>query len=301
MAYEATFDARGYAQRMPMYLDRHDSPGVTAEELAEAHRLDTEIQEKYGVHYNTYWFDPDRGTVFCLAEGPSERAVVAVHEEAHGQLPSAVIELDPTAPLNALLGPLPTHPVGTAYSEPAMRAIVFTDIRGSVAQTIELGDDGHMAVLRAHNDIVRRALEQHAGREVKHTGDGIMAAFGSVSAAVEFAINAQRAFAVWNAESEPPLHVGIGISAGEPVTGDNDDLFGAAVQLAARLCGAAEAGDIAVSVAVRELCLGKRFGFVERGAMPLKGIPEPVHVYAVAWRDRPPDVVVTPSSVTGAP
>ena len=114
-----------------MYLDRHDAPGVTAEELAEAHRLDTEIQEKHGVRFNTYWFDPDRGTVFCLAEGPSERAVVAVHEEAHGQLPSAVIELDPAAPLNALLGPLPTHPVGTAYSEPAMRAIVFTDIRGS--------------------------------------------------------------------------------------------------------------------------------------------------------------------------
>ena len=166
-----------------------------------------------------------------------------------------------------------------------MRAIVFTDIRGSVAQTIELGDDGHMAVLRAHNEIVRRALQEHAGREVKHTGDGIMAAFGSTSTAVEFAIDAQRAFAAWNAESEPPLHVGIGISAGEPVTGDNDDLFGAAVQLAARLCGAAEAGDIAVSVAVRELCIGKRFGFVERGAMPLKGIPEPVHVYAVAWRD----------------
>jgi class 3 adenylate cyclase len=142
-----------------------------------------------------------------------------------------------------------------------------------------------MVVLRAHNDIVRRALEQHGGREVKHTGDGIMAAFGSVSAAVEFAIDAQRAFTVWNAESESPLHVGIGISAGEPVTGDNDDLFGAAVQLAARLCGAAEAGDIAVSVAVRELCVGKRFGFVERGAIPLKGIPEPVHVYAVAWHD----------------
>lgn len=270
---------------MPMYLDRHDSPGVTAEELAEAHRVDTEIQEKYGVRYSTYWFDPDRGTVFCLAEGPSEQAVVAVHEESHGVLPSAVIELDTNAPLNALLGPLPTHPVGTAYSEPAMRAIVFTDLCGSVAQTIELGDDGHMAVLRAHDDIVRRSLQQHAGREVKHTGDGIMAAFGSVSAAVEFAIDAQRAFAGWNAKSEPPLHVAIGISAGEPVTGDNDDLFGAAVQLAARLCGAAESGDIAVSVAVRELCLGKRFDFVERGATPLKGIPEPVHVYSVTWRD----------------
>ncbi len=268
-----------------MYLDRHDAPGITAEELAEAHRRDTEVQERYGVRYSTYWFDPDRGTVFCLAEGPDEHAVIAAHEEAHGQLPSAVIELDPSAPLNALLGPLPTHPVGTAYSAPAMRAIVFTDIRDSVAQTIELGDEGHMAVLRAHNDIVRRELDEQGGREVKHTGDGIMAAFASVSCAVEFAINAQRAFADWNAVSEIPLHVGVGISAGEPVTGDDDDLFGAVVQLAARLCGTAEPGDIAVSVAVRELCLGKRFNFVERGPLPLKGLPQPVPVYAVAWRE----------------
>jgi class 3 adenylate cyclase len=267
-----------------MYLDRHDAPGITAEELAEAHRLDTEIQEKHGVRYNTYWFDPDRGTVFCLAEGPSEAAVVAVHEEAHGQLPSAVIELDPTAPLNAMLGPVPTHPIGTAYSETALRAIVFTDIRGSVAQTMEVGDDGHMAVLRAHNEIVRRALDEHGGREVKHTGDGIMAAFMAVSSAVAFAIDAQRAFGAWSAESEPPLRVGIGINAGEPVTDDNDDLFGAAVQLAARLCGAAEAGDIAVSVAVKELCVGKPFDFLDRGAIPLKGIPEPVRVYAVSAR-----------------
>jgi class 3 adenylate cyclase len=268
-----------------MYLDRHDTPGVSAEELAEAHRMDSEIQERYGVRYHTYWFDPDRGTVFCLAEGPSEQAIVTVHQEAHGQMASAVIELDPNAPLNAMLGPLPTHPIGTAYAEPAMRAIVFTDIRGSVAQTIELGDDAHMTVLRAHDDIVRRTLEQHGGREVKHTGDGIMAAFGSVSAAVEFAIDAQRAFVDWNASSQVPLHVGIGISAGEPVTGDNDDLFGAAVQLAARLCGAADGGDIAVSVAVRELCVGKRFGFDDRGALPLKGIPDPVQVFAVAWRE----------------
>lgn len=268
-----------------MYLDRHDAPGVSAEELAEAHRLDTETQEKYGVRYHTYWFDPDRGTVFCLAEGPNEQAIVTVHQEAHGQMATSVIELDPNAPLNSMLGPLPTHPVGTAYSEPALRAIVFTDIRGSVAQTIELGDEGHMVVLRAHDDIVRRTLEQHAGREVKHTGDGIMAAFGSVSAAVEFAINAQRAFDAWNAESETPLQVGIGISAGEPVTGDNDDLFGAAVQLAARLCGAAEQGAITVSVAVRELCVGKRFGFNDCGAVALKGIAEPVQVFSVAWRE----------------
>lgn len=268
-----------------MFLDRHDAPGVTAEEIADAHRADTEVQEKYGVSYSTYWFDPDHGTVFCLAEGPDEHAVVAVHEEAHGLLPSAVIELDPSTPLNALLGPTPAHPVGTPYTEPAMRAILFTDMRGSVAQTIELGDEAHMTALRAHDDIVRRALEANGGREVKHTGDGIMAAFASVSAAVECAIAMQRAFAAWNAESEPPLHVGIGISAGEPVTGDNDDLFGAAVQVAARLCGVADAGEIAVSSVVKDLSLGKRFTFVDRGLTSLKGLPEPVPVFGVSWAD----------------
>lgn len=268
-----------------MFIDRHDAPGVTAEELADAHRLDVAVQAKHGVRYHTYWFDPDRGSVFCLAEGPSERAIVAVHEEAHGMAASAVIEIDPAAPLNTFLGPVPAHQVGTAYTAPAMRAIVFTDVRGSVAQTHELGDDGHMTVLREHNEIVRRHLGAHSGREVKHTGDGIMAAFTSVTSAVEFAIAAQQSFDARNSDAATLLDVGIGISAGEPVTDDNDDLFGAAVQLAARLCDAAAPGDIAVSIVVRELCIGKRFSFVDRGAMQLKGMPEPVRTYAVSWRE----------------
>jgi class 3 adenylate cyclase len=72
---------------------------------------------------------------------------------------------------------------------------------------------------------------------------------------------------------------------GEPVTDDNDDLFGAAVQLAARLCDAAPAGDIVVSIAVRELCMGKQFRFEDRGTIPIKGLPELTQAYAVTWRD----------------
>jgi class 3 adenylate cyclase len=140
-----------------------------------------------------------------------------------------------------------------------MRAIVFTDLAGSVEQTSRLGDDGHLEVLRVHNKIVRDALADNGGREVKHTGDGIMAAFSSVASAVAFAIAAQRAFRDHNRSSAVPVDVKIGISAGEPVTDDSDDLFGAAVQLAARLCGSASAGEIVASVAVRELSAGKRF------------------------------------------
>jgi class 3 adenylate cyclase len=270
---------------MPLYMDRHDAPGISPEELADLHTRDVEVQQRHRVHYHTYWFDPANGSVFCLAEGPTKQALEAVHQEAHGQLASTIVELDPNVPLNKLLGALPEFPPGTPYEAPAMRAILFTDLSGSVEQTSRLGDDGHMVLLRAHNKIVRDALVSHGGREVKHTGDGIMAAFNSVASAVAFAITAQQAFRDHNEGSVDSLDVKIGISAGEPVTDDNDDLFGASVQLAARLCAAASAAEILVSLAVRELCVGKQFCFQDRERVQLKGLPEPTIAYRVSWRD----------------
>jgi class 3 adenylate cyclase len=267
-----------------MFLDRHDAIDATPEDVAAAHLRDMEVEGAYGVKYYTYWFDRDNRTVFCLCEGPDREAVEAVHREAHGLMATAVIEIDSNAPLNAMLAPMPQHAPGTAYTASAVRAIVFTDICGSVAQTHELGDDGHMLVLREHNEIVRSRLAEHDGREVKHTGDGIMAAFSSVAAAVAFASEVQRALDVRNASAGSPLHVSIGISAGEPLTDESDDLFGAAVQLAARLCAAAEPGEIAVSLAVRELCIGKPFVFADRGTATLKGLPQPVQIFCVTWR-----------------
>jgi class 3 adenylate cyclase len=268
-----------------MYIDRHDLPGISPEELAEAHYLDLAAQDQFEVRYHTYWFDPANGSVFCLAEGPSQEAIEAVHRQAHGQLASAIIEIDPTAPLNAFFDRLPNHPAGTAYVAPAMRAIVFTDICGSVAQTRRLGDDGHMQVLREHDRIVRAELASHNGREVKHTGDGIMAVFTSSASAIAFAITVQRTLSRRNQNAATPFQVSIGISAGEPVTDASGDLFGAAVQLAALLCNAASPGDISVSLAVRELCIGKTFRFEDRGRIALKGLDEAAQAYAVWWRD----------------
>ncbi len=268
---------------VPMFLDRHEAIEATPEDVAAAHMRDLEVQGSYGVRYHTYWFDRENRTVFCLAEGPDREAIEAVHRESHGLMATMVVEIDATAPLNPMLAPIPEHPPGTAYTASAMRAIVFTDICGSVAQTQALGDDGHMQILREHNEIVRSRLGAHDGREVKHTGDGIMAAFASVAAAVAFATAVQRALEARNASAPVQLCVSIGISAGEPLTDESDDLFGAAVQLAARLCAAAEPGEIAVSLAVRELCIGKPFVFDDRGAAQLKGLSEPVQTFAVAW------------------
>ncbi len=266
---------------MPLFMDRHEAPGATAEDLAAAHAADVGVQQEHGVRYLTYWFDPEAGAVFCLAEGPDKAAVEAVHRDAHGMLATSIIEVQP-GPVDLFLGPRPAHPVGEAYVDSAVRAVLFTDICGSTELTQRLGDELGTALVREHDTIVRAALAAHGGREVKHTGDGIMASFQSVSASVDAARVIQRALADRNREADTPVDVRIGISAGEPVT-DGEDLFGAAVQLAARLCGCGAPGSITTSVAVRELCIGKTLQFDGGRAEALKGFAQPVTVFGVDW------------------
>ncbi len=79
---------------MPRYMDIHKNvKGVTSEKLADAHRRDLEVQDKYGVKYLKYWYNEDEGTVFCLCEAPNKEAAQAVHREAHGGVADEVIEV----------------------------------------------------------------------------------------------------------------------------------------------------------------------------------------------------------------
>ena len=265
---------------MPVYLDRHDLNGVSAEDVAAAHRLDVEIEALHDVKFLSYWFDYQRQHAFCLVEAPSAEAAVSVHKEAHGLIPLDIIEVEPDE-LEKFLGTPPQHATGDAYEASAFRTIFFTDIVGSTQLTQRLGDEGAMAVLRKHDDAVRQALKQNGGHEIKHTGDGIMAAFTSASKAVAAALEVQDRFADLGAsEVEGTIQVRIGISAGEPVT-ENGDLFGTAVQLAARLCASAAPGEILVSHAVRELCAGKTLNFDVAKELELRGFAEVVRAYPV--------------------
>ena len=265
---------------MPLYLDRHDVPGVTSVDLAMAHAKDVQIEKTYGVKYVTYWFDPVRATAFCLAEGPNAESVEAVHRDSHGLVASRIILVDHRS-VGSFLGAILEPAVGEPFAHTAFRAILFTDICGSTALTNRLGDVGAMGLLRAHDAIVRNALESHGGSEVKHTGDGIMASFLSVPQAVACALEINHQVQERNREAKTELPLRIGISCGEPVT-EEGDLFGAAVELAARLCGHGAAGTILVSGAIREFCLGKGYSFVDRGRAKLKGFDDPVRIYGVS-------------------
>jgi class 3 adenylate cyclase len=147
--------------------------------------------------------------------------------------------------------------------------------------TMRLGDTKAMELLRAHDSIIRRCLEHYRGSEIKHLGDGIMASFDDASAAVACAIEIQDKFASYNKNSETPIHVRIGIHAGEPIE-ERDDLFGSAVQMAARICDIAHADAILVSREVRDACANVDLEFAPAGSEALKGFSESVALFSPA-------------------
>jgi class 3 adenylate cyclase len=266
-------------------MDRHDMQGTSAAEVAEAHRKDLAIQEQFGVKFLTYWFDEQRGTGFCLIDAPDEATAEQVHKHAHGHVAAEIIPVDISA-VEAFLGrihdPKPAGQPSDSSIDGGFRAVMFTDIVGSIAMTARLGDAMAVELVRTHDALVRRALAQHGGREIKHTGDGIMASFDAPPAAPACARTIQRALDAYNRAGREPIHVRIGIHAGEPVAHSND-LFGATVQLASRLCAAAQADRIWVSEEIRAAC-GDRASFVDAGMRTFKGFPEPVRVFEVLWR-----------------
>ena len=166
----------------------------------------------------------------------------------------------------------------------AFRTILFTDVEGSTALTERVGDAKAREVLRAHERIVREALRAHGGSEEKTMGDGFMASFPSVTRALECAIAMQRAFAEQNQSAEEPIGVRIGLNAGEPVA-EEEDLFGTAVILAARIAAKAEGGEILASDVVRQLVAGKGFLFSDRGDVALRGFEDAARLYEVRWEE----------------
>jgi class 3 adenylate cyclase len=261
---------------VPLFMDRHDIPGITPEQVAQAHLIDLAVAPRHNVQFLTYWFDVEAGAAFCLARAGQPGDLAAVHAEGHGLVPNVII---PVVEDNVLkfLGKI--EDPGGAPAASGFRAILFTDLEGSTALLNDVGQSVFMLLLTEHDLIIRRAIVASRGREVKHTGDGFMAAFDDVGRALSCAIAIQDGFDERNAaEQSAALRVRIGLAAGEPVD-RGDDLFGATVNLASRICGAADAGQVLVSEAVYELAEESGYRFREAGSRTLKGFAEPMPVF----------------------
>jgi class 3 adenylate cyclase len=277
---------------MPLYMDIHELPeGTTPEDIAKAHAKDMETQRKYGVEYRKYWVNESGKKLFCLVNAPNAEAAECVHREAHGMMAEKLIEIQPEL-AEGFLGGVETNAAGAAIlpsggadaRDPGIRTVLFTDVVNSTTFTQSLGDEAALALLGVHDTVVRDALSALGGREVKHTGDGIMASFVSTAAAVRCAIQIQRELDKHaRANPQRALKVRVGAAAGEPVEQHND-LFGSTVQLASRLCAHAQPEQILVSNVIAELCIGKGLLFEDLGEIVVKGFGYPVRAHAAAWK-----------------
>lgn len=240
---------------MPIYMDRHDLESVTAKDVAEAHREDLKIQEKYQCKGLTYWFDEERGTAFCLIEAPNENCVKEMHDNAHGLVPHQIIEVENKV-VNAFLGRI-EDPQSSEFledsdlpiiNEPAFRTIMYLCLMDVALFKSTLGNEEASNIINRYHQIIRSTVKMSEGREVKQTSFGYIISFTSVSKAVLCAVEIQKQIK----SSNNTIQVRIGLSAGSPVTGQNE-LFSETVQLAKRLCEVANQDNIVVSSAVKEV------------------------------------------------
>jgi len=277
---------------MPRFMDRHNIPSATSEDLAKAHALDLSVQSQYETKFLTYWFDPADGTGICLVEAPNREAIEQVHRAAHGNVPSDIIEVDLDS-VQAFLGRVSDpEPVMLASGEvvpgpvdSALRVIMFTDLQDSTSQLQHMGHVKAIEALEAHDRIVTAAVAAHGGNVVKNTGDGFLVSFSSVEDSLRCAVALQRDIAAHNVELPTlPLRVRIGLNAGLPIE-RGGDLFGSAVQLAARVCAEAKPDQIVVTGVMRDLCASESLlaSFQDIGRATLKGFVSAVQLYALPW------------------
>src|SRR5688572_30287723 len=184
--------------------------------------------------------------------------------------------------------------------------VVFTDLVGSSELASRVGPERAEELRVEHFRLLRSALRPHPGREVKNMGDGLMVAFSSVSAALSAGVAMQQAVSARNrgAAASERFDIRVGVASGEADEEDGD-FFGPPVVRASRLCARCEGGQILTS-ALERLVVGARggFDFEAQGTHALKGLTEPVEVFAVGW-DPLPDAPgptsprVVPAAETG--
>lgn len=240
---------------MPLYMDRHELPGLTAMDVAEGHKQDLKIQHKYNCRSLTYWYDEKRGTAFCLIEAPDKGAVTRMHNDAHGLIPNQVIEVSPQL-VESFLGRIedPRVPVDDegilVFNDPAFRTIMVAELKDAALMRA-IYTNG-VQLLKVYNEIITETVKQYNGNEVKRTDDGLMVSFTTVPEAVECAQEIQERIKVYNS-GFPGAHaqVAIGLNAGEPVTG-RGDIFGETILFARRLCYVASGGNIFAAFVVKD-------------------------------------------------
>jgi pimeloyl-ACP methyl ester carboxylesterase/class 3 adenylate cyclase len=156
-----------------------------------------------------------------------------------------------------------------------LATILFTDIVGSTAKAVELGDRRWRELVEEHHVLVRGQLARYRGRELDTAGDGFFASFDGPARAIRCACAITEGVHALGIDVRAGLHTG----ECESIEGK---VGGIAVHIGARVASEAAAGEVLVSSTVKDLVAGSGLQFEERGAATLKGVPGEWRLYAVA-------------------
>jgi class 3 adenylate cyclase len=165
------------------------------------------------------------------------------------------------------------------YPDRMLATVMFTDIVESTARASELGDRRWRDLIERHDQLMRRELARHRGREVKTIGDGFLAAFDGPARGIQCAVSARDAVRELGVQIRAGLHTG-------EVEVMGDDIGGIAVNIGARVGAAAGPGEVLVSRTVTDLVAGSGIRFSDRGVHTLKGVPGEWQLYAVGPNGR---------------
>jgi class 3 adenylate cyclase len=176
-------------------------------------------------------------------------------------------------------------PAGAARAASAgTRGFLFADLRDYTRYVDTHGDRAAAALLDRYRGSVRSAVALARGAEIRTEGDSFYVVFDSVSAAVYCGLAIVEAAGATADGPTDPIRVGVGVHAGETIE-TAEGFVGSAVNIAARLCAEAKAGELVVSDTVRALTrTSLEVDFEPLGARRLKGIEEPVVCYRVVSR-----------------
>jgi DNA-binding NarL/FixJ family response regulator len=188
---------------------------------------------------------------------------------------------------DALLSPAVTRRVIGAIAERQMPAfgadagaerilatVMFSDIVSSTERAVEVGDRRWREELDRHDELVRRELAEHGGREIKTTGDGFLAVFDAPTRAIRCAV------AIREGLQGLGIDVRIGLHTGE-VELRGEDVGGIAVNIGSRVADEGSAGDVLATSTVKDLVSGSRIGFDDLGERQLKGVGDRWRLFAV--------------------
>jgi AraC-like DNA-binding protein len=243
---------------MALYMDRHNLPGLTPRDAAEAHLKDLEIQKDYGCTCITYWIDEERGNVFCLIDSPDKRTVSEMHNRAHGLIPHDIIEVDSNV-VKSFLGRIndpetsgtnhPSHRM--IINDPAFRYLLVAELKDRVLFECLYGKDVSGQLLRNFNSMVQEAVQLYNGRVVENQEEFLIS-FVSATNAIDCAIHLRNSILFQNTcYNLPKVEIKTGLSSGFPVSGNNK-LFGEAVAKAKRYSFISQANRICISPGIRE-------------------------------------------------